>query len=61
MGHGTIAIETDTAFKKEALNLIMRKYGATGNSFDYDEALLSRVCILKLTITSISGKQSGDW
>jgi nitroimidazol reductase NimA-like FMN-containing flavoprotein (pyridoxamine 5'-phosphate oxidase superfamily) len=61
MGHGSISIETDTTFKKEALDLIMRKYGATDHSFDYDEALLSRVCILKLTITSISGKQSGDW
>jgi nitroimidazol reductase NimA-like FMN-containing flavoprotein (pyridoxamine 5'-phosphate oxidase superfamily) len=61
MGRGTIEIETNPEQKKHALDLIMKKYGWGNNELIYDEPLLTRVCILKVNIESISAKQSGDW
>ncbi len=61
MGKGVIDIEVNTEQKKQALDLIMKKYGWQNNELVYDDALLLRVCILKLKIESITGKQSGDW
>ena len=61
MGRGTVELEVNTEQKKQALDLIMKKYGWGSNDLSYDEALLSRVCILKLHIESTTGKQSGNW
>lgn len=61
MGKGSLEIETNAEQKKHALDLIMKKYGWGTDDLTYDEPLLSRVCILKLSIESISGKQSGEW
>jgi len=58
MGRGIIEIETDISSKKAGLDLIMRKYGAA-MELSYDENILSRMVILKLTIESVTGKQSG--
>ena len=60
MGSGTIEIIEDPESKKEPMNIIMRKYGASGD-LNYDEASFSRMIILKLIITSVTGKQSGMW
>lgn len=60
MGHGTIETEEEPDAKRKAMDLIMRKYGALGE-LKYNEASLSRMVILKLKITSMSGKQSGEW
>jgi nitroimidazol reductase NimA-like FMN-containing flavoprotein (pyridoxamine 5'-phosphate oxidase superfamily) len=60
MGKGTITIDDNPASKKQGLDLIMRKYGAT-MELNYDEKALSRMTILKLEIETITGKQSGDW
>jgi hypothetical protein len=46
--------------KKHGLDLIMRKYGAS-MELNYDEKILARMMILKLTIESYTGKQSGEW
>ncbi|HEX3006413.1 MAG TPA: pyridoxamine 5'-phosphate oxidase family protein [Bacteroidales bacterium] len=61
MGKGTIGIVLEPEKIKEALDLIMIKYGWNNTVTVYDQALLSRICILKLNIDSMSGKQSGDW
>lgn len=61
MGKGTVEIEVGSNEKKQGLDLIMKKYGWNAGELTYDDALLARVCILKLNIESISGKQSGDW
>jgi uncharacterized protein len=61
MGKGKITIETDPDQKKQALDLIMKKYGWGNEELVYDDALISRVCILDLRIESLSGKQSGNW
>lgn len=60
MGKGSIIIDNDLNSKKHGLNLIMRKYGAT-MELNYDEKILARMMILKLTIESYTGKQSGEW
>lgn len=59
-GHGTINIVTDTKAKKAGLDIIMRKYAAEGE-LSYDNSSVARIVILVLTITSITGKQSGNW
>lgn len=61
MGKGTMSIETSPDEKKFALDLIMRKYGWGNGDLNYDPALLSRLCILKLNIETLTGKQSGNW
>lgn len=61
MGKGTMEIEESLEKKKQALDLIMKKYGWGNAELLYDEALLSRVCILKLNIEFKTGKQSGEW
>ncbi len=60
MGKGSVIIENDATAKKAGLDLIMRKYGAKGELV-YDEAVLARMTLLKLTVESVAGKQSGDW
>lgn len=60
MGKGTVTITQNVEEKTEALDLIMRKYGAT-IELNYNRRVLERVCILQLQIESIEGKQSGEW
>jgi nitroimidazol reductase NimA-like FMN-containing flavoprotein (pyridoxamine 5'-phosphate oxidase superfamily) len=60
MGRGILSTETDPALKKEAMDLIMRKYGAE-MELNYDENVFSRMIIIKLQIQSLTGKQSGVW
>ena len=60
MGKGSIIIDNDMNSKKQGLDLIMRKYGAK-MELNYDEKILARMMILKLTIESYTGKQSGEW
>ena len=59
MGTGTIEILQDVKQIRTGLDIIMSHYGHSQNT--YDEAYLSRIVILKLTIENISGKQSGEW
>lgn len=58
MGRGRIEILEDTASKVRGLDLIMRKHGAT-IELRYDEAVLAKMVILKLSVESVTGKQSG--
>lgn len=60
MGRGRVLIIDEPGEKKWCLDLIMRKYGATG-SLAYNSSVLSRMIVLKLEIDSITGKQSGTW
>lgn len=61
MGKGKISIEKNPEEKKIALDLIMKKYGWGTGELTYDDALLSRLCILKIQVESAIGKQSGNW
>lgn len=60
MGKGSITIENDPVRKKTGLDLIMRRYGASGD-LKYDESSVSRMVLLIMQITSLTGKQSGSW
>ena len=60
MGKGTIVTENNPESKKKGLDLIMIKYGAE-MELNYKEKELSGMIILKLTIDSAIGKQSGNW
>jgi hypothetical protein len=60
MGRGNIQIETDANEKRKGLDIIMKKHNA-GENLVYDDAVLVRLVLLKLTITSITAKQSGKW
>ncbi|WP_302812448.1 pyridoxamine 5'-phosphate oxidase family protein [Victivallis vadensis] len=54
---GEISELTTPAEKAAALDLIMNHYGAAGH-FDYPAPMLERTAILKLTVSSITGKSN---
>jgi hypothetical protein len=56
IGYGTIGELTTDADKRHALNLIMRQY--SGQDWTFDDATMAKTRAWKLTIQSISGKQS---
>jgi len=60
VGYGTVEIISDDAGKQHGLEIIMAQHGAT-DMVDFDPKNLKRMVILKLTITSITGKQSSNW
>lgn len=59
MGTGSVEIFHDKIQIRDGLDIIMRHFGHTQNTFE--DASLSKIVIIKLTIESISGKQSGEW
>ena len=60
VGYGTMEILTDGKSKQEGLEVIMAQHGAPELD-KFDEGNLKRMVILKLRITSLSGKQSSNW
>jgi nitroimidazol reductase NimA-like FMN-containing flavoprotein (pyridoxamine 5'-phosphate oxidase superfamily) len=60
VGYGTIDILTDHSSKQHGLKVIMAQYGAPELT-DFSPKSLDRMVILKLTITSLTGKQSSNW
>jgi len=58
MGNGTIEIITEMEAMKKGLDVIMRKYGATGD-LNYRHSSLGKMVVLKLKIKSLTAKQSG--
>jgi len=60
IGYGTVEIITDTNEKKAGLDIIMAHNGKSGENI-YQERQLDTLVILKLSIASISGKQSSNW
>ena len=59
-GDGEVKIITDPELKKEGLEIIMDQHGAVG-PFRFPEGQLERMVILKVEITSLSGKKSTNW
>ncbi len=57
-GTATASILNGTESKKHGMDLIMKKYGASGK-FDYDEKTFSRMVVVALKVESVTGKQSG--
>ncbi len=60
VGYGTIEIVTDFENKKRGLEIIMAHYGAPDPN-DFKPRQVEAVVILKLIISKITGKQSGNW
>ena len=60
VGYGTVEILSDDKSKQQGLEVIMAQHGAPDLT-DFDPGNMSRMVILKIRITSISGKQSSNY
>ena len=60
VGYGTVEIIDDDEGKQNGLEIIMAQHGAP-HLVDFEPKNLKRMVILKLTITSVTGKQSSNW
>ncbi|MFZ7113712.1 MAG: pyridoxamine 5'-phosphate oxidase family protein [Desulfatiglandales bacterium] len=59
VGFGKASLIEDPAAKHRALAIIMEHY-AGPSSFDYEEKILGKTCVIKVDIESMTGKKSGD-
>ncbi len=60
VGYGTVEILSDDESKQQGLEVIMAQHGAP-DLIEFNQKNLDRMVILKLTITSMTGKQSSNW
>jgi nitroimidazol reductase NimA-like FMN-containing flavoprotein (pyridoxamine 5'-phosphate oxidase superfamily) len=60
IGYATLEILSDDKSKQEGLKVIMAQHGAP-KMVEFNEKNLRRMVILKLSITSLTGKQSSNW
>lgn len=60
VGYGNVEILSDEASKQQGLEVIMAQHGAP-ELVEFNPKNINRMVILKLTITSMSGKQSSNW
>ena len=60
VGYGTVEILSDEQSKQQGLEVIMAQHGAP-ELIDFNLRNMKRLVILKLRITSMTGKQSGKW
>ena len=56
IGFGTAELLDDTAAKEEALQSIMSQY--TKKAFTFPEKMVQHTCVIRVTIESVTGKQS---
>jgi len=57
IGFGKASIVEDIQEKKEGLNAIMEHY--EGGTYEYPEAAISNILVIKVEIESMTGKKSG--
>lgn len=60
VGYGSVEILSDDQSKQDGLEVIMAQHGAP-ELIEFEPKNIKRMVILKLTITSITGKQSSNW
>jgi len=60
VGYGEVEILSDEASKRQGLEVIMAQHGAP-ELVEFNSKNLDRMVILKIRITSMTGKQSGHW
>ncbi len=60
VGYGEVEILTDFNQKKEGLEIIMAQHGAPDKT-EFEPKEVGFIVILKLHITSLTGKQSSNW
>ena len=57
VGEGIVHFVEDEAEQQRGLDVLMRQHGGTGG--DYQPETLAKTVVLRIEITSLSGKQSG--
>lgn len=60
VGYGQVEILSDQESKQQGLEVLMAQHGAPGLK-DFNQKNLDRMVILKIRITSMTGKQSSNW
>jgi len=60
VGYGKVEILSDEASKQQGLEVIMAQHGAP-ELVEFNAKNMKRMVILKITITSMTGKQSSNW
>ena len=60
VGYGSMEILSDEKSKQEGLEVIMAQHGAP-ELIEFNPKNMKRMVILKLTISSMTGKQSSNW
>jgi hypothetical protein len=60
VGYGEVEILTDEAGRRRGMEIIMAQHGAP-DLIDFNQRNLDRMVILKLRITSMTGKKSGTY
>lgn len=60
IGYGKVEIVTGYNEKVQALDFIMQQHGAPAN-MEFDQKEVEFIVVLKLTIESMTGKQSSNW
>ena len=58
IGTGTAHFVEDLSGKKDALDVIVRKYSGSGGH-SYDDARVNAVCVIRIDIDGMIGKKSG--
>lgn len=57
-GKGRLSFVENSEEKKKGLDILMRQYDKESESFAYDDGLLNRMAILKLTVEQATGKSN---
>jgi len=57
VGFGTASLIEDNGGKRRALDIIVRHY--TGGAYEFSPGELDKIVIIKITVESMTGKQSG--
>ena len=60
VGYGDVEILSDEASKQQGLQVIMAQHGAP-ELIEFNQKNLDRMVILKLIISSMTGKKSSNW
>lgn len=60
VGYGNVEIVTGFEEKKRSLEIIMRQHGFKGK-MEFDPKEVEFIVILKLSISTMTGKQSSNW
>ncbi len=60
VGYGNVEILSDEVSKQHGLEVIMAQHGAP-ELIEFNQKNLDRMVILRLSITSMTGKQSSNW
>jgi len=62
IGYGKVEIITDYEQKRAGLDVIMKHNGAnSSHDLNYEKSKVDPISILKVEITELTGKQSGNW